>query len=232
MIFKLGRTAALSAAATISAGAFALAAPSAPAALTNLAVCHARLHLTFGDGSFQTDSSSLDCRGVLDGQPVAPGGSIQLWGHYRQGSGCRLGWSDAVYEGQIPLTLEMFDRGELNLEGGQGMGPGTLMGVTGSGAADDQPFLESGTATFTPDGSPCVTVSSGTLFQSFTLVDGGDGNPGAVARVGQYLDEQYGAAGPTASDRGQSRRRHHGRHSRHARRHFKRTHRRHHSRQR
>jgi hypothetical protein len=212
MMRRLG----FSAGAAVAAVALGVAA-SANAALTNLAVCQAQLHLTLTAGSYQTANSTLDCRGLLNGQPISPGGTIQMWGQYRELAGCELTWSDNVFYARIPLTVALFDRGELSAEGGVQMRPGALNGVTGAGEADYQPFVESGTATFTPDGGSCAGLKSGTLTQSFTLADGGDGDPAAATLVGQHLAAQDGDRGATAPSHHRKRPRHRHHHRGHRR---------------
>jgi len=175
----------------------ALAATVAQADVSNAGVCRFRAHLQMDAGSYRTTGSTVSCSGTLAGQPVTNGGTVEMWGHYVESwsadSGCTVAWRDGVFDARIKEAAAFFDSGDLSSEGGFDIAGGPVMQVTGTGDTDYKPFIEQGSATFTPDtGQSCGSLRSGTLIQRVTLTDGGAGNAAAEEEVGQYEAQEWG----------------------------------------
>jgi hypothetical protein len=180
---------ALGAAAAVCTAVTAIAPRAASADVNNAALCKASLDVALHDGAYSASGNALDCTGMLSGRLVGANGWIDMWGDYTT-SGCQVTFTDSVFYAQPQLALAFFDGGALTIVGGQSLGAGV---VTGSGQANSMPFLVDGLASFTPAGSDCSTLSSGTLTETLTLTDGGDGNPAAVTAVTAHLQQEYGA---------------------------------------
>ncbi|MHB8693449.1 MAG: hypothetical protein ACYDHH_19610 [Solirubrobacteraceae bacterium] len=216
-------------AAAACATALGIASGAAQADINNLAVCHSSLDIAMQAGSFTAgDGAALDCSGMVQGQLVSSGGSIQMWGHYstaKRGSQCIVSFADTVFSAQVREAIALIDEGTLPAEGGISMSTGPMMTLSGSGSTEDQAILVRGMASFTPAGASCSTLNAGTLSVTFTLTDGGDGNPGAQTAVTSYLTASASASAPSsagsapAERRGQVHR--HRRHGRRALRHIR-----------
>jgi hypothetical protein len=170
---------------TAAAGAAIAALAPATVQAAPPGTCRLTAHLQFVNGSYSADSSSVECAGVINGQPVHGGGFLQEWGTYSE-SGCTLTWRDNTFFARIPEAIEFFGPTYIDSEGGFTFtGSGPVMPLSGSGDNDGQPFLAQGVAQFTSDTGGC-DVHSGTLAQTFTLTDGGNGNPAAADAINRY----------------------------------------------
>jgi hypothetical protein len=153
----------------------------------------------------------------MAGQLVDDGGSMELWGRYQeaQSSGiCTVNWTENVFAGEIRQAASFFDEGYVYAEGGYDVG--SAGSLTGSGQSDWKPFVEQGTATFTPDsGQSCGNLSSGTMTQRVTFSDGGDGNPAAQNAVHRYQTEEDNPSPPATTARQADHSRKHGRSHKH-----------------
>ena len=170
---------------TAAAGAAIAALVPATANAAPPGTCRLVAHVQLANGSYSADAASVDCAGVINGQPVHGGGYLQEWGTYGE-SGCALTWRDNTFFIRIPEAFEFWGPTYIDSEGGFTFtGSEPAMGLSGSGDNAGQPFLAQGVAQFTPDASGC-DVHSGDLAQTFTITDGGNGNPSAADAIKRY----------------------------------------------
>jgi hypothetical protein len=178
---------------TAAAGAAIAALAPATAQAAPPGTCRLVAHVQLANGSYSADASTVECAGIINGQPVHGGGFLEEWGTYSE-SGCTLSWRDNTFFARIPEAIEFFGPTYIDSEGAFTFtGSGPVMGLSGSGDNDGQPFLAQGVAQFTPDATGC-DVHSGTLTQAFTITDGGTGNPAAADAINRYERTNDGQA--------------------------------------
>lgn len=204
----LNRVTRLAAAASLSGALVALGA--GPALADTKASCVLDQHVTIvpgepgrGEVEMTTGEGTADCRGYLADLLVRPGGASSMnltlptFG-LTTGGGCRVGAATGNLTADIPRMISVIgpDRfvgvaARLKLQR-----VANVIGVTGTGTAEDQPISVTGVAQFVPDGGQgCAGASSGRLVEWLVMTSGsGQSSDATAGRTGSSEAPSHAAA--------------------------------------